>query len=152
MRHEVRSAALGPADNPALARMCPTPASVCLTLEMLLGGRRSSGSTSRRRSGRSGGRATCGSSRARKGIRCAPNPPPPNSSHGASRSHSHPGGNPGANIKTISHKYYIREEEFECELTKETIYLPLGCLQGGTAAELHAPTACAYVKRSCLSI
>ena len=39
----------------------------------------------------------------------------------------YPGGNPGANIKKISH----REVAFEWELTKETIYLPLGCLQGG---------------------
>jgi len=26
---------------------------------------------------------------------------------------------------------YLREVAFECELTKEIIHLPLGCLQGG---------------------
>ena len=41
---------------------------------------------------------------------------------------SHPAGNPGANLKSISHRYYLREEE---ELTEETIDLPLLCLQGG---------------------
>ena len=44
---------------------------------------------------------------------------------------SHPGGNPGANLKVISHRCYARELAFEWELTNETIHLPLGCLQGG---------------------
>ena len=44
---------------------------------------------------------------------------------------SHPGGNPGTNIKSIFHTCYLREVAFEWELTKETIDLPLGCLQGG---------------------
>ena len=43
-----------------------------------------------------------------------------------------PGGNPGVNIKSISHRYYLREVALQRELTKETIYLPLGCLQGST--------------------
>ena len=43
----------------------------------------------------------------------------------------HPGGNPGANLKSISHRCYLREVAFEWKLTKETTYLPLGCLQGG---------------------
>ena len=43
----------------------------------------------------------------------------------------HPGGNSGANLKSISHMCYLREVAFEWELTKETINLPLGCLQGG---------------------
>ena len=43
----------------------------------------------------------------------------------------HPGGNPGANLESISHRCYLREVAFEWELTEETIYLPLGCLQGG---------------------
>ena len=43
----------------------------------------------------------------------------------------HPAVNPGANLKSISHRCYLREASFEWELTKETIYLPLGCLQGG---------------------
>ena len=46
----------------------------------------------------------------------------------------HPGGNPGANIKSISHKCHPIMVAFVWELTKETIYLPLGCLQGGCAA------------------
>ena len=47
----------------------------------------------------------------------------------------HPGGNPGANIKSVSHRCYLREVAIEWELTKETLYLPLGCLQGGSPAE-----------------
>ena len=44
----------------------------------------------------------------------------------------HPGGNPGANFKSISHRCHLREVAIEWELTKETIHLPLGCLQGGS--------------------
>ena len=44
---------------------------------------------------------------------------------------SRPGGNPGANGKSISHRCYLREIAFGWELIKETIYLFLGCLQGG---------------------
>jgi len=44
---------------------------------------------------------------------------------------THPGGNPGANLKSISHRCYLLEVAFVWELTKETIVLPLGCLQGG---------------------
>jgi len=54
----------------------------------------------------------------------------------------HPGGNPGANLKSISHRCYLREVAFEWELTKETIYFPLGCLQGVecfSAAFLSSP-------------
>ena len=43
----------------------------------------------------------------------------------------HPGGNPGANLKSISHRCHPILEAFVWELTKETIHLPLGCLQGG---------------------
>ena len=46
----------------------------------------------------------------------------------------HPGGNPGANLESISHRCYLREVAFEWDLTKETIYLPLGCLQGSSCA------------------
>ena len=46
-------------------------------------------------------------------------------------SNSRPGGNPGVNLKSISHRCYLREVAFEWELTKETIFLPLTCLQGG---------------------
>ena len=44
---------------------------------------------------------------------------------------THPGGNPGANLESISHSCYLREVEFEWDLNKETIYFPLGFLQGG---------------------
>ena len=37
---------------------------------------------------------------------------------------THPGGNPGANSGSMSHRYHLREVAFEWELTKETIYLP----------------------------
>jgi hypothetical protein len=36
----------------------------------------------------------------------------------------HPGGNPGANLKSISHRYYLREVGFEGELTKEPSTCP----------------------------
>jgi len=45
----------------------------------------------------------------------------------------HPGGNPGANLKSISHRCHPILVAFVWELTKETIYLPLGCLQGGAS-------------------
>ena len=43
----------------------------------------------------------------------------------------HPGGNPGANLKLISHRCYLFAVAFVWELNEETIVLPLGCLQGG---------------------
>jgi len=43
----------------------------------------------------------------------------------------HPRGNQGANLKSISRRCYLWEVALEWELTKETIYLPLSCLQGG---------------------
>ena len=46
----------------------------------------------------------------------------------------HPAGNLGANLKSISCRCYLREVAFEWELTKETIYVPLGCLQSGLEA------------------
>ena len=45
---------------------------------------------------------------------------------------SHPGGNPGANLKSISRRCYLFQVAFVWELTKETIVLPLGCLKGGS--------------------
>ena len=51
---------------------------------------------------------------------------------------SHPGANPGANHKSISHRFCLREVAFQWELAKQTIFLPLGCLQGG----LCCPTTC----------
>ena len=44
---------------------------------------------------------------------------------------SHPGDNPGANRKPISHRCHLCEVAFVWELTKEAIHWPLGCLQGG---------------------
>ena len=54
-------------------------------------------------------------------------------SQGIARVHieSYPGGNPVANLKSISHRFYLRDVVCEWELTKESICLPLGCLQGG---------------------
>ena len=47
---------------------------------------------------------------------------------------THPGGNPGANLNSISHTCHLRVRvAFVGELTKETIYLPLGCVQIGEA-------------------
>ena len=42
--------------------------------------------------------------------------------------------NPGANLKSVAHRCYLREVAFKWELTKETINLPLSCLQGGSSA------------------
>ena len=47
------------------------------------------------------------------------------------RTVGHPGGNPGANLKSTSHRCYLFEVAFVWEVTKETIVLPQGCLQGG---------------------
>jgi hypothetical protein len=43
---------------------------------------------------------------------------------------SHPGVELRANLKSISNRCYLFEVAFIGELTKETIHLPLGCLQG----------------------
>jgi len=43
----------------------------------------------------------------------------------------HPGVKLRANLKSISHRCHLFEVAFVWELTKETIHLPLGCLQGG---------------------
>jgi len=39
-----------------------------------------------------------------------------------------------ANPKSISHRCHLEEVAFAWELTKQTIHLLLGCLQGGTEA------------------
>ena len=43
------------------------------------------------------------------------------------------GGHPGvelrANLQSISHRCHLLEVAFVCELTKEVIQLPMGCLQ-----------------------
>ena len=45
--------------------------------------------------------------------------------------HIHPGGNPGANLKSISHRCHLFEVAVVWKLTQETIHLPVGCLQCG---------------------
>ena len=57
----------------------------------------------------------------------------------------HPGGNPGADLNLITHKCYFREVAFEWELIKETIFLPLGCIQGGQDPVLTPPRPCALL-------
>ena len=34
----------------------------------------------------------------------------------------HPGGNPGANLKSIYHRCYLREEAFEWQLTETNLF------------------------------
>ena len=43
---------------------------------------------------------------------------------------SHPGVELRVNPKSISHRFHLFEVAFVWELTKETMHLPLGCLQG----------------------
>jgi len=45
---------------------------------------------------------------------------------------THPGVELRANLKSISHRCHLFEVAFVWELTKETIQLPLGCIQGGS--------------------
>ena len=47
----------------------------------------------------------------------------------------HPGGNPGANLKSISHRCHPILVAFVWELTEETINLPVGCLLGGVPGQ-----------------
>ena len=61
--------------------------------------------------------------------------------HGKEGAGVHPGGNPGANLKSISHRCHPILVAFVCELTKETIDLPLGCLQGGQMLDMVAPSS-----------
>ena len=43
----------------------------------------------------------------------------------------HPRGNPGANLQSLSNRCHPILVAFAWDLTKTTINLPLGCLQGG---------------------
>ena len=52
-----------------------------------------------------------------------------------SSAEGHPGGNPGANLKSMSHRCHPILVALVWELTKETIVLPLGCRQGGLREE-----------------
>ena len=58
----------------------------------------------------------------------------------------HPGGNPGANLKPISHRCHPILVAFVWELTEETIDLPLGCLQGGV---IRKSSRCLRVAEAC---
>ena len=40
-----------------------------------------------------------------------------------------------ANLNSISYRCHLFEVAFVWELTKESIHLPLGCLQGGSSKE-----------------
>ena len=44
---------------------------------------------------------------------------------------SHPEVELRANLRSVSHKCLLFEVAFVWEMTKETIRLPMGCLQGG---------------------
>ena len=57
-------------------------------------------------------------------IRAGANPP--------CRDPDHPGGNPGANLESISHRCHPILVACVWELTKKPIKLPLGCLQGAS--------------------
>ena len=50
--------------------------------------------------------------------------------------HLHPGVELRANLKSIFYRCHLFEVALVWELTNETIYLPLGCLQGGGQSEL----------------
>ena len=58
-----------------------------------------------------------------------------------SEAQPHPGVELRANIKSISHRCHLFEVAFVWELTKETIHLPLGCLQGG---QIHLDALCVH--------
>ena len=57
---------------------------------------------------------------------------------------SHPGDNPEANLKSISHRCHPILEAFVWELTEETIDLPLGCIQGGPDLVFHSKNLAFY--------
>jgi len=61
---------------------------------------------------------------------------------------NHPGGNPGANLKSISHRCHPILVAFVWELTKETIYLPLGCIQGGKSTIRPGPRSTSTFHRA----
>jgi len=63
---------------------------------------------------------------------------------GADDEASHPGVEFRANLKSISHRCYLFEVAFVWELTKETIVLPLGCLQGGVRCRTNS----AHIRQS----
>ena len=52
--------------------------------------------------------------------------------------HGPPGVDLRANLKSISYKYHLFEVAFVWELTKESIHLPVGCLQGGVYPQISS--------------
>ena len=63
----------------------------------------------------------------------------------------HPGGNPEGNLKSISHTCHPILVAFAWELSKETIHLPLGCLQGGCMGG-ESPRYWDAASRVCVSV
>ena len=49
---------------------------------------------------------------------------------------THPGVELRANLRSIPHRCHLFEVAFVWEFTRETIHLPLGCLQGGELSVL----------------
>ena len=56
------------------------------------------------------------------------------------QSQSHPGGNPGANIKSISHRCHLFEVAFDWELTKKLSFCPWVASRAGIEEPLLIPT------------
>ena len=56
-----------------------------------------------------------------------------------------------ANLKSISHRCHLILVAFVWELTKETIHLPLVCIQGGWTERCQSPSLCTSARdfRSC---
>ena len=61
----------------------------------------------------------------------------------------HPGVELRANRRSISHRCYFFEVAFVWELTKETIHLSLGCLQGGKGLSHVSPGPAARIRDAC---
>ena len=71
---------------------------------------------------------------------CSPPPKSPNPVRSPAPHPPHPGGNTGANHKSISHRCHPILVAFVWELTEQAIDLPLGCLQGGSCEPVPAAT------------
>ena len=90
--------------------------------------------------------ATCGAHQGARKRRFAPALRAGWAAPGAT--YLHPGGNPGENLKSISHRCHPILVAFVWELTKETIYLPMGCLQGGQTCRGGPEQASSILLRS----
>ena len=53
--------------------------------------------------------------------------------------HTHPGVDLRVNLRSISHRYRLFKVAFVRGLTKQTIHLPLGCLQGSIGVPEGGP-------------